>query len=204
MLFRLFLFGFLASVAYSLFYAWRKRQQTPSLKRTEGTPISLESSTHLKKAEALTSKILTVAMAHDRKALEDRIAEVTEELRGQLSVRARILDALNELDPSELEHQLHTAESEAATEKLKRLRAKKMHRTRLNERVQELEGVADRIILDLENLHLALLDASSSQARLSDAQLQELLSPLRQTGQELRHRATAQQELQDLLRENGR
>lgn len=144
-------------------------------------------------------------------ALEARVDAVTRQLLEQSTTRQKVESALRRFDPNAHAEEILEAETkltgttdpanrEALQETVDKLRRQSEHLERLRGRRDQLENAERQIVVELRNVHLALLDAASSKAGLGDDRVQEIRSSLQEAVETLRQSTDADEELTRALR----
>ena len=70
----------------------------------------------------------------------------------------------------------------------------------LHLREDELDEAADRLMVEMKNLHLALLNASSSEASSDSGAVASALTQLEETAEGYRQQTSAEEEVEQLLK----
>lgn len=210
----------IALVIFGLLFAWRWWKASKLV--SDGGLSTLELSRMMKIARTskrmeaalmMRTRILGEAEKSDMAALSQRVDPVIRKLARQVELRDDIGTILSELDEQKLEKEIRTAAAEvsAAREEAERVIAKTkgeqletqlQHLRSLRIRSSELEEAGDRIIRELQNLHLALVNASATEAKaqLTSGDVQSSLAHLEEASEDLKHRAQAEDEVATLLR----
>lgn len=126
----------------------------------------------------------------DRARLADRVDGAIRQIAGQERLRARIEEAIRS---SSLGADLDESEPVAAFEERQIMLA------RLSDQARSLEKTSERALLELSNLHLALLDLSASEAVFERGALAEALGELESASDSARQRARAEAEVERFL-----
>ncbi len=169
-------------------------------------------SKRMEAALLMRTRILGEAERSNMQALSERVDPVLRKLARQVELRQDIATILSELDEDSLERQVRTAGAELtaardeadriiAETKKQQLETQLEHLRALRERRRELEEAGDRIIRELQNLHLALVNASATEAKaqLTSGDVQSSLAQLEEASEALKHRAQAEDEVSQLL-----
>lgn len=216
MLFRLILLIIAVMLIYGGVRYWRSRRMLESgglnvFEIDRMTKIA-ERSPLLKTAMMLRVNVVEASSVEDKKALGDRVDGVIRRLARQEDLKAKISKALAEHDDDVMERRVEEArreleqaqtddEREARRHLVAQLETQKEQLEQLRNRARELDALSNRIVLELRNLHLALLNASSSEAADStNGTVQSVLNHLEEAGEELRQKAHAEDEVRKLIR----
>jgi hypothetical protein len=161
-----------------------------------------EKSKRMEAALLMRTRILGEAQKANMQELTARVDPVIRKLARQVELRDDIAVILSELDEAQLEKEIRTAELERAETKRDQLETQLKHVKSLRVRRSELEEAADRIIRELQNLHLALVNASATEAKaqLESGDVQSSLAHLEEASNELKNRAQAEDEIATLVR----
>ena len=161
-----------------------------------------EKSKRMEAALMMRTRILGEAQKSNMQELSARVDPVIRKLARQVELRDDIATILSELDETTLEKEIRTAELEKAETKRDQLATQLEHVKSLRLRRAELEEAGDRIIRELQNLHLALVNASATeaQAQLDSGDVQSSLAHLEEASNELKNRAQAEDEIATLVR----
>ncbi len=165
---------------------------------------------------ALKMRVLIVdtAAPEARERVARRVDDALRRLAKQEELTQKIASALEGIDRKKLDAQIDDARVEAETssdldrrekerERLRGLETQAEQAERLTTRRADLQSGAERILVELRNLHLAMLDASSSEAALESEPVKHALSELEDTSERLRQEATADEEVNRMLRAAG-
>lgn len=215
MLVRLILFLFFGGVAFACF-RWLMHQRKQALKapaRSElkALPEVAAYSRPMKSALALKTSIAEAIPKSDGGTMEE-VETTLQHLARQEALRRKIDETLDDLRPEDIEVRLARAKREAPKSEeeilsqqtlIQRLETQAEQLERLTRRAETLKAASEQIVVELRNLHLALLEASASEASLSQNHVQAALSQLRESTESLRHQAEAAQEVEALLRDRS-
>jgi hypothetical protein len=163
-----------------------------------------EKSKRMEAALMMRTRILGEAQKSNMQELSDRVDPVIRKLARQVELRDDIAVILSELDETQLEKEIRTAEAERADTKREQLETQLRHVKTLRVRRGELEEAVDRIIRELQNLHLALVNASATEAKvqLESGDVKSSLAHLEEASNELKSRAQAEDEIATLVRKS--
>jgi hypothetical protein len=214
----LVLLGFVYSVVRATFFP-KKALPGEKLKRDELTRLRqlAKGSPRVQEALSLRDEIHRVIDEHPTSQgdsgieLEARVDAVTRQLLEQANTRAKVEGALARFDANTHAEEILDAETKLAAETdadsrtalketLARLQSQGEHLDRLRRRAEQLEHAEKQIVVELRNVHLALLDAASSKAGLGDDRVQEIRTSLAEAAETLRQTTDADEELTRLLR----
>jgi hypothetical protein len=163
-----------------------------------------EKSKRMEAALMMRTRILGEAEKSNMQELSDRVDPVIRKLARQVELRDDIAVILSELDETKLAKEIRTAEAERADTKREQLETQLRHVKTLRVRRGELEEAGDRIIRELQNLHLALVNASATEAKvqLESGDVKSSLAHLEEASNELKSRAQAEDEIATLVRKS--
>ncbi len=215
MLVRLILFLIVGFAVYAGVRWWRARKLLGS-----GGLNVIELNEMMKLAKkaprldaALKMRVLIVdtAAPDARRRVAERVDDVLRRLANQEQIQRQIRTALEGIDTKRLAAKIDDARVEAETatdperrdkerERLRGLETQAEQAERLAGRQRDLDASAERILVELKNLHLAMLDANSSAAGLESEPVKHALSELEDTSERLRQEASAEDEVNRLLR----
>lgn len=212
MLFRLMLV--LLVVAGAAWLWWRLKKPTAGglnvLELREILQLA-KGSQRLEAAVLLRVNIVEAATAEEKASMTQRVDDVVRRLARQENLHQKIKGVLAENDPDnliraqdELRGRLARTpgpeEKVILEDKLAALHTQEEQLGRLKKRLSELDDAADRAVLELKNLHLALLEASSVEAAASGDRVTSALGHLEEASESLRQKAQADDEVDRLLR----
>lgn len=215
MLFRVVLFLIVLFVGFSGLKWWRARKLIGSggLNVVElGALMKLaKRAPRLDAALKLRVLIVETAAPDDRRVVAKRVDDVVRRLAKQEELAEKIHAALAGIDQKKLAAQIDDARVEAETasepderdrqrERLRGLVTQAEQAEKLTLRRRDLDSGADRILVELRNLQLAMLDAKSSEAALSSVPVQHALTELEDVSEGLRQEAAADAEVNRMLR----
>ena len=196
-------------LVFGIVVAWRwwrtSRLKTPgglSFSELRKMLLIAEKSQRMEAALMMRAKILGEAQKSNMQELSVRVDPVLRKLARQAEIRDEIAQILTEFDEDRLEKEIRTAEAEKAETKREQLETQLKHVRSLRKRRAELEEAGDRIVRELQNLHLALVNASATEAKaqLESGDVQSSLLHLEEASNELKNRAQAEDEIATLLR----
>ena len=161
-----------------------------------------ETSKRMEAALLMRTRILAQAEKSNMLELSKRVDPVIRKLARQVELREDIATILSEIDEDRLEQEIRSAELEKAETKRAQLETQLEHVRSLRLRRAELEEAGDRIIRELQNLHLALVNVSATEAKaqLESGDVQSSLAQLEEASDELKARAQAEDELAKLVK----
>lgn len=216
------LLGFVYSIVRALFFPPKALPEgllsKDELRRLEQLA---KSEARLREALGLRGEIHRVIDEHPStqsdagSALEARVDGATRQLLEQSTTRQKVEAALARFDANahaeeilEAETRLAAATEPASREALRstlsKLGSQSEQLERLRGRRDQLENAERQIVVELRNVHLALLDAASSKAGLGDDRVQEIRSSLQEAVETLRQSTDADEELAHALRATER
>ena len=163
-----------------------------------------EKSKRMEAALTMRVRIMGEAQKSNMQELSMRVDPVLRKLARQAELRDDIAVILTEIDEDRLEKEIRAAEAENAGTKREQLETQLKHIRSLKKRRGELEEAGDRIVRELQNLHLALVSASATEAKaqLESGDVQSSLAHLEEASNELKNRAQAEDEIASLLRKS--
>ena len=171
-----------------------------------------ERAPRLKEAMVLRVSIVEATPSAERRAVSARVDGVLRRLARQERLRDRVLETLAATDQAALRRQLAAAEADAEAAAADEVRAASKRAlaqqlstqlaqlTELHRREDDLDEVNHRLLLELRNLHLALLNASSSEVALESQGVASALSQLEETSEAVRQKTSADAEVERLLK----
>src|SRR5688572_29332727 len=124
-----------------------------------------EKSKRMEAALTMRVRIMGEAQKSNMQELSMRVDPVLRKLARQAELRDDIAVILTEIDEDRLEKEIRAAEAENAGTKREQLETQLKHIRSLKKRRGELEEASDRIVRELQNLHLALINASATEAK---------------------------------------
>lgn len=216
------LLGFVFSIVRALFFPARK---LPDGRLTKDELARLKqlakSGGRLQEALGLRGEIHRVIDEHPSAEgsagteLEAHVDAVTRQLLEQTTARQKVETALSRFDANQHAEEMLDVETKLAEESdpeareelgrtLEKLRSQTEHLDRLRRRFDQLENAEKQIVVELRNVHLALLDAASSKAGLGDDRVQEIRASLVEAAKTLRQTTDADEELARVLRQAER
>jgi len=181
------------------------------LSRLEGQAVAC---TPLSKALDLRGRVLELCPLEDD-SVRGQVDEVVRHMGRQADARARVARALTEGDSDQLRDDIERArdrldaaeddedEHRRARQALVALEDRREHLRRLETRGDEIDGAFESLVVELGNLHLALVDAASSRAAAKSGRLAEVRGRLRLASDDLVRRTEAEEEVERLLAEPG-
>lgn len=204
MLFRLILFLAVAA-GVAIFVRYTRAKQ---LNRSGGLDVfEIErlmklagDSQRLKEAMVLRVSIVEATPPSEKKAISARVDGVLRRLAQQEILRGRVVKTLATTDKAALELQIAEAEADAKTALAKQLSTQLTQLRELHVREDELDDVNHRLLVELRNLHLALLNASSSEVALESQGVSSALAQLEETSESVRQKTSADAEVERLLK----
>ncbi len=220
MLIRLILLIAMVGGAWFAFVWWRRNQLLAQvsggdsvaalgMREFEGLRRLAESHAGLRRALELRVNIVAAAKSDDdKRRLGGQVDSALRRLGDQVVLKKKIDQALESIDRARLAREAAGAKQQAATaepddsvhELVRQLELQLQQYDRLLERRKALDTAADRIVLLLGNLNLALLDTASSEATDDSDQVQSVLVSLDEAGENLRRTTNAQEEVAQLLK----
>lgn len=147
----------------------------------------------MKEALVIRARVRDVLHQQRDAHTNDEIEAVLRLLAHQVDLHDRIAEALESLSDQRFE-------TEVATLRLDKLRS---HRDRLEERRKLLDTTSRQIVVDLNTLHLAILEATSTSVRRESASIDDARRALVQATEAWGDQAEADEEVRALLRDNG-
>jgi len=167
-------------------------------------------SPRLAEALSLRGRILELCAPEDD-PLRGQVDETVRHLGRQAEARARVARALAGRDPDGLQDDIERARDrlDAAGEDddrrrrvrqaLVALEDRREHLRRLESRGDEVDTAFESLVVELGNLHLALVDAASSRAAAKSGRLAEVRARLHEASEDLVRRTEAEEEVERLL-----
>ena len=164
--------------------------------------VLAKGSSPLSKALDLRRRILELCPREDD-AARGQVEEVVRHMGRQADARARVARALTEGDPDALQLDIERArerldaaeddedEHRRARQALIAFEDRREHLRRLEIRGEEIDAAFESLVVELGNLHLALVDAASSQAAAKSGRLTEVRGRLRLASEDLVRRTEA-------------
>lgn len=166
-------------------------------------------SQRLEQAMALRVHIVEAAPADDKKAVSAKVDTALRRLAHIEVLRERVKKALQQQDKRALSERASSLRDEADEAEPERAEAKRQLASQLDTQVEQLDQLylrddeldesADRLMLEMNNLHLALLNATSSEASSSSGSVAGALRTLEETSESFRAQTSAEQEVERLL-----
>jgi hypothetical protein len=210
----LLLFSMLGGGLALIYRRWRlnRRKQAASGELTNAEWSRFERlserAQHMQEALELRRKIADAA-ANANTSFRPEVDDVLRHLAKQIETGEQIAGAIRELGGERLAGELDAAETrarEATDEEARRLAESTVDRLlevrdnveKLKKRREELETASHHLVLELRNVHLAVLEAASS-AGIADDRAQEIRQKLAAASDALRAQASAEQEVARLL-----
>ena len=156
----------------------------------------------------LRISIVQAAKKRDKAELSQKIDSALRRLGEQITLKRRINEALSTIDRDRLAREAAGARAQAQAADpddgvhglATQLELQLEQVDRLTGRQSELDSAADRIVLLLGNLNLALLEAESSKATESSDKVQMVLTHLEEAGDSLRRTTEAEAEVAQMLK----
>jgi hypothetical protein len=144
--------------------------------------------------------------------LEAKVDMVSRQLLEQTTTRDKVEAALRRFGANKHAEEILEAETRLVDETdaenraalkstLEKLQTQSEHLERLRGRAEQLENAEQQIVVELRNVHLALLDAASSKAGLGSDRVHEIRSSLVEATETLRQTTDADEELARVLRQ---
>ena len=165
-------------------------------------------------AEALTlrARIVELALGSGWRSVAAQADEAIRQLGAQAETRRRIEKAVDDLESGRLRRELDASKQlaagaageddrRAAEARSERLEVQIERLQRLSERWGELERASQEIVLELRDVHLALLDAASSKADLGSDTARQMRSRLELITDEMRRSAHSDEDVARILRD---
>lgn len=189
------------------FLAYKAGRPAPARRSRRAAPAPVEfDAPRLQKARALREQILDDADAAGKAALKSKVDAVLKELERSEGILQKLSAVLAAGDRASLvqDEEAHRAQAvgsgaKARLELADELRVEIEQLDALEERRQELEVQADRLLAELRQLRLAVLSAGAGGAMLDSAGVQSALSDLDRATAEVQDGAAAAVELRQLL-----
>lgn len=173
-----------------------------------------QGSERLKGAMMLRVNIVEAAPAADKKSVSAKVDGALRRLAQVEVLRQRVRKTLGASDQDKIRGQLAQAESEAQNLDPERAEGKQrlaqQLQTQLDQlkqlhlREDELDESGHRLMVEMNNLHLALLNASSSEASAGTGTVASALNQLEETSEAFRQKTSADEEVERLLKEATR
>jgi hypothetical protein len=154
----------------------------------------------LKEAMVLRVGIVEATPEAERRDMSARVDGVLRRLARQEVLRDRVVKTLAATDKASLELQIAETEAEGKTALAKQLSTQLAQLRELHQREDELDEVNHRLLVELRNLHLALLNASSSEVALESQGVTSALAQLEETSDSVRQKTSADAEVERLLK----
>ena len=162
----------------------------------------------LETALRLRISIVQAASANNKATLSAQVDAALRRLGEQISLKERIKETLATIDRERLAREAAGARAQAdraepdddVHELATQLELQLEQVDRLTSRQQSLDSAADRIVLLMGNLNLALLEAESSKATEDGDKVQMVLQHLEEAGDNLRRNSEAEAEVAQMLR----
>lgn len=159
--------------------------------------------------------IVEAAGPEERPSIAKRVDAVIRRLAKQEEMAKKISEALEGIDVETLRGKIADLRVDAETdsdiaarrraeEHIDSLVTQADQFDKLDARRKELHRAAERIMVELKNLHLAMLDAKSSAASLESEPVKHALTELEEAGETLRRETAAEDEVNRMLRVAGR
>lgn len=221
LLLRLIILGLFIVAAAIGWRWWRARQLLDSgglgvIEINEMVKLA-QKSKRMEAALLMRTKIVGEAEKANMRALAARVDPVIRKLARQVELREDMGKILEELDEEQLERDVRTAKAEVdsaaddserviAETKKQQLETQLEQLSKLKRQRKELNAAGDRIIRELQNLHLALVNASATEAKalLDSGDVKESLAQLEEASEEVRRKADAEEEVAALIRKAQR
>lgn len=127
----------------------------------------------------------------DQAQLATRVDAAVRRVDSQDRLRTRILDALR--------NESRDDQRRGVEEEVEAFEERQVMLGRLEEQAKTLERESEQVVLELSNIHLALLDVSASEAVLDRGPLKDALNELASEGEMARTQADAQAEIERFL-----
>ena len=160
--------------------------------------------------QALKLRVNIVAAGNDddKAELGAKVDSALRRLAEQVTLRKRIEAALGEIDRDRLAREAAGAKTQAKDAEpddpvialAEQLQLQLEQVDRLSERRRALDGAADKIVLLLGNLNLALLEAESTKATEDGDKVSTVLDNLEEAGDLLRRTTEAEEEVARMLK----
>ena len=215
MLLRLILFVALVGVAWAGAAWWRRSRALGDggaegmLGMREFDQLRKLSKLHPRIEQAIKLRLNIVSITPKPQQLETsiKVDAALRRLKEQITLRTRVNEALASIDRERLAREAKGAEAQAADASeddpvhgiSAQLNLQLEQVERLEARSKALDQGADRILLLLRNLNLALLESASSKATEGD-KVSQMLADLEDEGDTLRRTTEAEEEVARLLR----
>lgn len=169
-----------------------------------------DGSVRLKQAMALRINVVEAAPDKEKKAISHRVDGALRRLAHIEQLRDRVKKTLQGADKRALSDRAATLREEAKSAEPERREGKEKLAEQLETQVEqlsqlylrddELDEAADRLMLEMKNLQLALLNATSSEASSETGSVATALAQLEETAEGLRQQTSAEEEVEQLLR----
>lgn len=169
-----------------------------------------KTSQRVQAAMVLRVNIVEAASADEKKSVSAKVDAVLRRLAQQESLRQRVKETLGKFDLGKLKVQLTKAEADAdgadGERKLLKDGLVRQLKTQIDQimalytREDDLDAHAERMMMELKNVHLALLNASSTEAVSDAGSVSQALAHLEETTEELRQQTSAEAEVDRLIR----
>ena len=214
MLIRLILFMAIVGGLGALFTWWRAQARAlPSgaarLGLGEFEQLRKLAKKYPRLEQAIQLRINVVQLADDdnKAELSNKVDAALRRIGEQLTLRERIVETLAQLDRDRLAREAAGAQAQAASAEpddpvhglATQLGVQLEQVDRLATRQKDLDAAADRIVLLLRNLNLALLEAKSSRAGSDGDRVRTVLADLEDAGETLRQTTEAEAEVARIL-----
>ncbi len=211
MLMRLILIGLAAGGVFFAVQWLRSLRSQGTLTAWEIADLTkrAESSERLKAALAIRIGIVEASPAERKVTFARKADDALRRLSQQESIQDKIRKTLAEEDPLDLENQIANTQVEIESLKGDARMAKETHLAalethldqlrNLRRRLTDLEEHGHRLVMEMKNLHLALLEASSTESTLEGGKLESSLDRLEAASEEVRREAQSEAEVDRLL-----
>jgi hypothetical protein len=218
MLVRLIFLGLVVFAVTTAYRWWRASRRLEAKGLLNAVEINqmlklAESSKRMEAALLMRAKIVEQATKANLATFAEKVDPVIRSLARQVELREGIGTILEETDEEQLEAQIRSTDAEArgskddaeriiAETKHQQLETQLAHVRSLRKQRQELNEAGDRIIRELQNLHLALVNASATEAKaaVEGGDVQSCLAHLQEATTELQRKSDAEEEVTALIR----
>jgi len=173
-----------------------------------------EGSQRLKGAMMLRVNIVEAAPSADKKSVSTKVDGALRRLAQVEVLRQRVRKTLGASDQDKIRGQLAQAETEAQNLDPERAEGKQRLAQQLQTQLEqlkqlhlredELDESGHRLMVEMNNLHLALLNASSSEASAETGTVASALNQLEETSEAFRQKTSADEEVERLLKDAAR
>ena len=169
-----------------------------------------KSNPKLSAALVLRAQIVEATPSDGKREISIRIDQAIRRLMRQEILRKQIVDSVSDGARAKLTERISDTQTAATAAKdtdqrqqkesmLVTLNSQLEQLDRLLRRKEELEVSSDRVVTELKTIHLAILEASTTELSLSDGRVGGLLKDLEETSEQIRQKALANDEVERML-----